>query len=117
MMDVGALKTAHDLHNRVDLPNVTEKLVAESFARARAFDQSGDVDKLDRRRHDFLRMRHFCQDIETRVGNGHDADVWIDGAEGIILCRRFVRSGDGIEKRGFPDVRQADNSSAEHPFL
>jgi hypothetical protein len=25
-----------------------------------------------------------------------------------------VRSGDGIEKRGFPDVRQSDYSSAEH---
>ena len=47
-------------------------------------------------------------------GHRHDADVWIDGAEGIILRRRFVRSGDGIEKRGFPDVRQSDYSSAEH---
>src|SRR5690348_3540424 len=114
MMDIGALKTAHDLHNSVDLANVTEELVAESFARARASDQSGNIDKLDRRRDDFLRMRHLCQDIEPRVGNDHNADVWVDGAEGIILCRRFVRSGDGIKKRGFPNVRQADNSSAEH---
>ena len=53
-MDIGALKTAHDLDNGVDLANVTEELVAESFARARTFDQSGDIDKLDRRRDDFL---------------------------------------------------------------
>jgi hypothetical protein len=59
-------------------------------------------------------MRHLGKDIEPRFGHGHDPDVWIDGTEGIILRRRFMRSGDGIEKRRFPDVRQADNSSAEH---
>ena len=37
MMDVGAFKTAHYLHNRVHFPNVTEKLIAESFASARTF--------------------------------------------------------------------------------
>jgi hypothetical protein len=62
-------------------------------------------------------MRNLSEEVEPGVGHGHDPDVWIDGAKGIVLRRRFVRSGNGIEKSGFPDVRQADNSSAEHLFL
>ena len=114
MMNIGAFKTAHHLHNRVHFANVTEKLVAQSFARAGAFHQPGDIDELDRSRHDFLRMRQFREDIESRVGHRHHADVRIDRAKGIIFRRCFVRSGDGVKERRFPDVRQSDNSSAEH---
>src|SRR5207237_7472054 len=116
MMNVGAFKAAHYLHNRVHFANVAEKLIAKSFARARAFHQPGDVDKLDRGRHDFLRMRKPREDVESCVGHGHHADIRIDRAKWIIFRRRFVRSGDGVKKRRFSDVRQTDNSSAEHAF-
>ena len=53
-MDVGALETAHHLHDGVHFADVAEELVAESFARARAFHQSGDVDELDRGRERFF---------------------------------------------------------------
>ena len=50
VMNVAVFKTTHDLHDRVHFADVAEKLVAEPFARARAFDQPGDIDKLDRGR-------------------------------------------------------------------
>ena len=56
-MDVAAFKTTNDLHNRIDLADMTEKLVAEAFTRACSFYEARDVDELDRGRHDFLRMR------------------------------------------------------------
>ena len=59
VMNVAAFETAHDLHDRVHFADVAEELIAESFAGARAFDQAGDVDKLDRGRNDLLRLRHL----------------------------------------------------------
>ena len=55
-MNVAVFETANDLHNRVNLANVMEKLIAQPFPCARAFDQTGNIDKLDRGRHDLLRM-------------------------------------------------------------
>jgi hypothetical protein len=54
MMNIAAFKTAHDLDDGIHFTNVAEELVAEPFARACAFDQPGNIDELDRRRHDLL---------------------------------------------------------------
>ena len=54
MVNVRVFKTTNDLHDRVNFADMAEELVAESFARARAFDQPGDVHKLDGRRDDLL---------------------------------------------------------------
>src|ERR1700750_137931 len=48
VMNVAAFETAHDLHNRVYLTNVTQELIAQPFAAARAFHETGYVDELDR---------------------------------------------------------------------
>ena len=45
----GVFEAAHHLDDRVDFADVREELVAEPFALARALDQAGDVDELDRR--------------------------------------------------------------------
>ena len=43
-------------------------------------------------------------------GTADDAEVGFDGAERIILRRGLVRAGDGVEERGFPDVRKTDDA-------
>src|SRR6266481_9656545 len=40
VMNIGILKATDDLYNRVYLANMTEELIAETFAHARAFDRS-----------------------------------------------------------------------------
>ncbi len=59
-----------------------------------------------------------CESFESvssrGVGNGDDAEVRIDGAERIIRRLRFAGAGDRVEERGFADIRQADDSSAQH---
>src|SRR5438270_8772203 len=117
VMHIRIGKAAHHLHDRVDFADVTEKLIAESFAGTGAFDQTGDVYELDRGRHNFFRARHLTKLFQTCIGHGHDADVRIDGAEGIILRRRFVCARDGVEQRRFPDIRQSNNSGAKHDYL
>ena len=60
------------------------------------------------------RMRKLRQHFEPRVGHGHDAEVRIDRAEGIIRRLRLAGAGDGVEESRFADVRQTDDSGAEH---
>ena len=114
VMDIRVLEATDDLHDRVDLANVAEELVAESFAGARAFHEARDVHKLDRGRDDLLRVRKFRERFEARVGHGDDAEIRIDRAEGVVRGLRFARARDGVEKRGLADIRQPDNSSAQH---
>ena len=54
---------------------------------------------------------------QARVGHGDDAEVGLDGAEGVILRRGLVRAGDGVEERGFPDVRKTDDACFKHSVL
>ena len=74
-MDVAALKATDYLHDRIDFADVTQELIAESFTRARAFDQTGNIEKLDCCRHDFWGTRKFSQFCQPRIGQGHDPDV------------------------------------------
>ena len=114
MMNVRIFKATNHLHDRVHFANVMEKLVSQSFARACAFDQAGDIDELDRGWRDFFGVGNLCDFFQPRIGHRDDSDVRINRAERIIFCWRFVSAGDRVEKRRFPDVRQSDDSSAEH---
>ena len=49
---------------------------------------------------------------EPGVGHGDDADVRIDGAEGIVGRLRLAGAGDGVEEGGLADVGQSDDSGA-----
>src|SRR5437588_1445450 len=49
VMNIGILKTADNLHDRVHLSNVVQELIAEASACARAFHETSDIDELDRR--------------------------------------------------------------------
>src|ERR1051326_1113525 len=59
-------------------------------------------------------MGNFGDRGESRVRHRDHSDVWIDRAERIIFCWRLVSARDRIEERRFPDVRQTDNSRAQH---
>ncbi len=48
------------------------------------------------------------------VGYGDDADVGIDGAERVVGGLRLSGACDGVEKGGFTDVGETDNTSGEH---
>ena len=113
-MNVAALKAPHDLHDRVHFADVAQELVAESFSGTRAFYEPGDVDEFDRGRDDLLRMRKLRQYFEPRVGHGHDAEIRIDRAKGIIRRLRLAGAGNGVEESRLANVRQTDDSGAEH---
>ena len=114
VMNVATFKTTDDFHDRVHFANMIKELIAESFTRAGAFDQTGDIDKLNRRRRDLLRMRHLGEFRQTRIRHGNDAEVGLDRAKRIIFRRRLVRAGDCIKQCGLANVRQTYDSCAQH---
>ena len=111
--DVAALEATQDMDDGVDLADVGEELVAEAFALACPAHQTGDVDELDLSLDLLCRLRDLGDLVEARVGDRDAADVGLDRAEGIVRRLRGSSFGQGIEKRRFADVRQADDAAAE----
>ena len=54
MVDIIVRKASDHLNNRIDFPDMAKKLVAETFALARAANQSRNINKLDRSWDDLL---------------------------------------------------------------
>ena len=114
MMNIGIFEAPYDLHDSVHFADVTEKLVAQAFARARAFDQASNVDELDCGWNNFLGARELGKHVEARIRNADHAEIRIDGAKRIVCSRRFVGPCDSVEEGRFADIRQPNNSSAQH---
>ena len=114
MVDVAILKTADHLNDGIHLANMTEKLISQSLALARPFDQTCDIHKFDRRRDDFLGFRQLSQYVEPLIRHGHVALVRLDSAKWIICRLRLAGAGHGIEEGGLSDIGQTDDSGLEH---
>ena len=112
MVNVATFETAHDLYDGIYFADMTEELIAKTFARTRALHESGNIDELNRSRDDFLRVRYLGESRQPRIGHRHDADVGIDRTERIIFRRCLMRACQRVKKRGLPDVRQPHNPRA-----
>ncbi len=110
--DVRVLEAARDLHDRVDLADVRQELVAEPLALVRAAHEARDVDEVDRGRHDALGVHHGVERGEARIRHGHDADVRLDRAEGIVR-RLGLGRRERVEERGLADVGEADDTDGK----
>ena len=109
MHDIFIVEAAHDVDNGVRAADVLKELVAETRTLARALDEARDVDKFDDGGGLLLGVVHLGELIEALVGNGHHADVRLDGAEGVVGALR-ARVGDRVEESGLADIRQSDDS-------
>ena len=114
VMDVFVFETADDLDDGIDFADVAEELVAQAFALGGAFDEAGDVHEFDGGGDDDGGFGDLFKDLEAGVGDSDDADVGVDGAEGVVGGLGFARACDGVEEGGFSNVGQTDYSSFEH---
>ena len=103
------LKTAHDMHDRVHLTDIREKLVAEALAFGSALNQTGDIDKLNDSRHDLLCIVHLREHVQALIRHRDNSDIGIDCAERIV-CRLGSRLSQRVEQSAFSDIRESDNS-------
>ena len=112
MDDIRILETTDDVRDRVNAPYMAQKLVPESFSLRGPFDQAGDVDKLDRGRRDFFRIKEGGDLLKPLVRDRDDTDVRLDGAKRIILGRR-PRRREGVEDGRLADVGKSDDAAME----
>jgi len=101
--DVGVFEAANHVHDRVHFADVRQELVAQTLALGRALHQPRDIHELDHGRDLLLGPDELEQAVEPGVGHGDHADVGLDGAERVVLCRR-LRGGEGVEQGGLADV-------------
>ena len=109
MDNLSVLKAADNVNNRVYFADIGEKFISQTFTLGSALYKTCDVHKFDDGRGNLFRVVHLCQCIQTVVGNSNGADVWFDGAEGVVgrLCACV---GDCIKKCALADVRQTHDT-------
>ena len=113
MLDVVILEAAQHMDHRIDLADIAEELVAQTFALARALHQTGDIDEAELGRDHLGRAGDRGDPVETRIGDGDLTDIGLDRAEGIVRGLRGLRLGQCIEKGGLADIGQADDPATE----
>ena len=114
--DVGVVEAADDVDDGVGLADVGKELVAEAFAFAGASDEASDVDEFDDGGLGLLGLDDFCELGEAGVRDFDDADVGLDGAEGVVGSFD-AGFGQRVEEGGFADVGQADDAAFQaHGF-
>ena len=107
--DVRILETADDVGDGVDLADVGEELVAEAFTLAGAADEACDVDEANRRGQRALGVDDLGQGVDARIGNGDDAHVRLDRAEGVV--GRLGVTAQRVEEGALTDVRKAHDAA------
>ena len=103
MDNLSAFETTNHMNDSVYFPDMREKFVPEPFSFGSAFDQSGDIYKLDNGRSVLIRIIHFGQHIQPPVRHRYDAYVWFDGAKRII-GRLGAGIGNGVKKGAFTHI-------------
>ena len=63
--DIGIVKTANDVCDARRLPDIRQKLIAETLALSRAFNKTCDIDNLYRRRRNLFRLKNACEKSEV----------------------------------------------------
>ena len=111
--DVVVAERPQDEHDRVDLANVAEEGVAESFALARTFDEPADVGELHGGVNRLLALRHLAEGVEAVVGHLGDTDIGVGRGEGIGRCVGAA-SGKRVVQRGLARVGETDEPETFH---
>ncbi|OIQ67242.1 hypothetical protein GALL_511810 [mine drainage metagenome] len=113
MGDVGILKAAHHMGNRINLADGGEKLVAEALALRGAAHEARDIDEGQPCRNDLRGFGSCRQLVEPRIRYRYLADVRLDGAERIVRRLRRRSLGQRIEQRRLADIGQPDDTAFE----
>ena len=110
MHHVRVIETTQHVDYGIGLTDVCQELVAETLAFRRAFNQTRDVDNLDRGGHDALRIDDSGKFVQAVVGHTDYADVWLDCTKRKV-CRLRLGVRQAVEKSGLANVRQSDNTT------
>jgi len=105
----GFFEASDHVGDGVDFADVGEEFVSHAFALRGAGDEAGDVDEAECGGDDLFGGDELVDGVEARVWDLDDADVWLDGGEGIV-CGEGAGGGECVEECGLADVGQADDA-------
>ena len=114
MNDVVILKTADHLDDRINLPDIGEKLISEACSFAGALYKSRDIHELNRCGNDTLGLVHLREDSKALVWHADHSNVRVDRAEGIVFRLRFARACDRVEQSGLSNVGETYDTGFQH---
>ena len=116
MGNVLVLETPDDVDDGIDLSDMAEELVTQTFPLRGPGHKPGDVDELDGGGRHLLGVGQRGEAVEAVIRHRHHTDVRFDGAKRIV--GRFGPSvAQGIEQGGLPYIGKPDNSASEwHAF-
>ena len=104
------VKAAQHVNDGIGLADVTQELVTQAFASARALDQSCDINNLNRSGHNARRVHQFGELIEALIGYRNHSHVGFDGAEREVgRLRLGIRQT--VKQSGFTHIGQAHDSA------
>ncbi len=96
MNNIVIFKTTDYMQDRIDLTNMTEKLVTQTFTLACSLYQAGNIDKLHLGRNFIFCFDQVGEFVQANIRYRHYADIWFDGAERVVF-RINCRCCQGVE--------------------
>ena len=81
---VAILEHTHHLDDRIGLPDIREKLVAESLPNACALHKTGDIHEFKHRGNGLRALAELGEFPEAGIRHLHHADVRFDRTERIV---------------------------------
>ena len=81
MQDIIVFEATNYVNDGIYFSDVRKKLVAESFTFARTFDETSNIDNFKPSGEDCFRTGDSGKNVQSRVWNAHETDVWFDGTE------------------------------------
>ena len=117
MMNIRILKITYHFEDGIDLPDMGEKFVPESFSRTRSRDESSDIDEFYSGWDGFPAPKNFLEFLESRIIHIYDTDIRLDSTEWEILRCCCIRSSQCIEESRFPYVRESDDSDFHRTLI
>src|SRR5581483_4205030 len=106
---IGVFKGAHYLNNSVGLTNMTQELIAQTFALASACNKPSNVYESYRCWYDLFCLIQLAQCMQPRVGDRNNTRIWFNGGKRIVRGQNGI-AGQGVKKSRFADIRQANDS-------
>ena len=97
MLNIVVFEAPQNMDDCVDFADIAEELVAEPFALACAFHETGNVNKGELCRDDFGALCNLGNLVEPLVRHGNLPDIRLDRAERIVCGLRGLRFGECIE--------------------
>jgi hypothetical protein len=101
--------------NPVNTLNVTQELVTQTLAQVGSLNQTGNIENLQVGRDLTLRLPHVDQLVEPGILNNNLSNIWLYGAEGVVLGRDG-KIGEKIETGTFSYIWKSNDSHFEFVF-